>query len=53
MTVAYLKPGLGKKYVSLFKNKGASEFEVSPKYAVYSEPNGTKTKIKIKKSEEN
>jgi hypothetical protein len=48
MTIAYLKPGLGKKYVSLFKEKGLSEFITKPDYVVYSEPNGTKTKIPVK-----
>jgi 2'-5' RNA ligase len=46
-TIAYLKPGLGKKYVKLFKEKGASEFTTTPKYAIYSQPDGTKSKIKI------
>lgn len=46
-TIAYLKPGLGKKYVKLFKDKGASEFIAKPTHAIYSEPDGTKSKIKI------
>lgn len=44
MTIAYLKPGLGKKYVDILKDE---EYELEPQYAVYSEANGTKTKIKI------
>lgn len=46
-TIAYLKPGLGKKYVEFFKDKEATEFIATPKYAVYSQPDGTKSKIKI------
>ena len=48
MTISYIKPGLGKKYVELFKSKNASEFIIKPDYAVFSEPNGTKTKFKVK-----
>jgi 2'-5' RNA ligase len=44
MTVAYIKPGLGKKYVSLFKDK---EYNITPSSIVYSEADGTKTKIEI------
>ena len=47
-TIAYLKPGLGKKYVKLFKDKGLSEFITTPTHAVYSQPDDTKSKIKIK-----
>jgi 2'-5' RNA ligase len=46
MTIAYLKPGMGKKYVDMLKNE---EYELEPQHAVYSEANGTKTKIKINK----
>ena len=46
-TLAYLKPGLGKKYVALFKDKGLAEFTAKPKYAIYSHPDGSKTKINI------
>lgn len=48
MTIAYLKPGLGKKYVSLFKNRGLEEFITKPDYAVYSQADGTKTKIPVR-----
>jgi 2'-5' RNA ligase len=44
MTIGYLKPGMGKKYTKMLKGQ---EFELVPTYAVYSEPNGTKSKIKI------
>jgi hypothetical protein len=43
--VAYLKPGMGKKY--LRKMTGLN-YELTPQHAVYSQPNGDKTKIKIK-----
>jgi hypothetical protein len=45
LTVAYLKPGMGKKY--LRKMTGLN-YELTPQHAVYSQPNGDKTKIKIK-----
>ena len=44
LTIAYLKPGKGNKYVDLLKNQ---KFELVPQYAVYSEPNGNKNKINI------
>lgn len=46
LTIAYLKPGYGKKYVDMLK-KTKTELKCVPEYAVYSEPNGTKTKIQI------
>ncbi len=46
MTIAYLKKGTGKKYCNLLENK---EYSLLPAYAVYSQPDGTKTKMKIKK----
>ena len=45
MTIAYIKKGLGKKYVSLFNY---FEFEMKPDFAVYSSPDGSKKKINIK-----
>lgn len=47
MTIAYLKPGMGKQYVEMFKNKGANEFITTPSYIMFSQPDGTKTKIKL------
>ena len=44
MTIGYLKPGTGKKYVKIFK---AIEYELQPQYGVYSQGNGQKDKIKI------
>ena len=45
MTVAYLKPGTGKKYV---KALDGLEYDLIPQYAVYSKPNGDQDKINIK-----
>jgi len=47
MTVAYLKPGMGKKYVDML-NGNVSSFKIVPTHAVYSQPDGTKTEISIK-----
>ena len=44
MTVAYLKPGMGNKYVMAFKNE---EHEVYPNHIIFSEPDNTKTQIAI------
>ena len=44
MTIGYLKSGTGKKHTELFKNM---MFSLTPQYAVYSKPDGTKTKFKI------
>jgi 2'-5' RNA ligase len=45
MTVGYLNSGSGKRYVEMLKDY---EYELLPKYAVYSKPDGNKIKIKIK-----
>jgi len=45
LTIAYLASGSGAKYAELLNN---TMFELIPLYAVYSYPNGTKTKIQIK-----
>ena len=45
MTIGYLKPGKGKKYVQRLKD---GEYKMVPEYGVYSEIDGTKTKFKIK-----
>jgi 2'-5' RNA ligase len=47
MTVAYLKPGKGKKYTEMFEGK---TYELSPSHAVYSHPSGSKDKLKINKA---
>jgi len=44
MTVAYLKTGMGKKYINIL---GATPITLKPSYIVYSQPDGTKTKINI------
>ena len=44
MTVAYLKNGMGKKYIDLL---GTEERTLKPSYIVYSQPDGTKTNIDI------
>jgi len=44
LTIGYLKPGTGKKYVKQFKGL---EYNLEPTYVIYSQPNGTKSKIKI------
>lgn len=46
MTIGYIKPGMGQKYVDKFKDL---EFEIVPSYVVYSYPSdGEKKKDKIK-----
>lgn len=45
MTIAYLKPGTGDKYVKRFKDL---HFMVTPEYGIYSDGIGTKTKFEIK-----
>lgn len=45
LTIGYLKPGMGSKYVRILKGQ---KFELTPQYAVYSAPDGIKTKMKIK-----
>jgi 2'-5' RNA ligase len=47
MTIAYLKPGKGKQYVNHFVKYGAKEFMTNPKYVMFSEPSGLKTRIEI------
>lgn len=44
MTVAYLKNGMGKKYIDLL---GTEERTLKPSYIVYSQPDGTKSKISL------
>jgi hypothetical protein len=38
---------MGKKYVDVLNKNKVNEFQLAPQYAVYSEADGTKTKIKI------
>lgn len=44
LTIGYLKPGKGKQYV---KEIGNVEYWLAPQYAVFSQPDDTKTKINI------
>jgi hypothetical protein len=44
MTVGYLNPGTGKKHTELFTGMG---YNLTPQYAVYSKPDGSKSKLKI------
>jgi len=44
MTIAYLKNGMGKKYVDLL---GTEKRTLKPSYIVYSQPDGTKSKIDL------
>jgi hypothetical protein len=45
LTIAYLKPGTGKKYI---KGNQENPFVLTPKYAIYSKSDKTKFKINIK-----
>lgn len=44
MTIAYIKKGMGQKYVDMFKKL---EYNVKPEYIVYSQANGDKIKIAL------
>ena len=44
MTIAYLKKGTGKKYCDRMKGH---EYELVPTHAVFSQPDGTKTKMRV------
>ena len=46
-TIAYLKPGLGQKYVDLLNRNKLNQFKLPPSYAVYSKTNGEQDKINI------
>lgn len=47
LTLAYLKPKTGQRYVELLKTKELVQFKLRPIYGVYSHPSGWKTKFKI------
>ena len=47
LTVAYLQPGRGEKYVEMFNRKKKNKFWLHPQYVVYSTPNGDKHKLNI------
>lgn len=44
LTIAYLQPGTGKRYVKMLEG---IEYELQPEYGVYSAADGTKTKFKV------
>ena len=45
LNVGYIKPGLGQKYVNMLNKVIPKEgYVLSPQYAVYSKPDGTKTR---------
>lgn len=44
-TIAYLKPGTGKRYIRMLKGQ---EFTLTPTHAVYSKPNGDQVELPIK-----
>ena len=45
LTVAYLKPGYGQRYVRKLSNMG---YMLKPTHGIYSHPDGTKTKFDLK-----
>lgn len=47
LTIAYLKNGMGKKYVDILNKNKLTEFVLAPAYGVYSQTNGNKIKFKI------
>ena len=47
-TIAYIEPGLGKKYVDLLNKNKLNDFELTPSYVIYSKPDGSQEEIKIK-----
>ena len=49
LTIGYLNSGAGKKYTTLFKNQ---QYNLTPQYAVYSKPDGTKSIYEIKVTDE-
>ena len=44
VTIAYVKPGLGKKYTEMFKDQ---EYKITPTKIVYSNADGTKKNIQL------
>jgi 2'-5' RNA ligase len=46
-TIAYIKPGLGQKYVDLLNKNQQNEYELTPEYVIYSKSDGTQEEIKI------
>lgn len=50
MTIAYLKPGMGQKYADHFNKIQPTGYILVPTHGVYSQPDGTKSKINIRVS---
>lgn len=50
LTIAYLKKGLGEKYIKLF---GKEDYQMIPSKGVYSKPDGEKKNIEIKTYDDN
>lgn len=48
LTIGYVQPGKGRKYVDLLKEMELDNFELIPQYVVYSKPDGSRSKFKIK-----
>jgi len=48
LTIGYVNPGKGKKYVDKLNKIGQNSFWLTPQYVVFSRANGKKTKIKIR-----
>jgi len=48
MTIAYLTPGTGKKYIDILNQINFNEFQATPQYAIYSVPDGQEYRINIK-----
>jgi hypothetical protein len=47
LTVGYLEKGMGDRYITMLNKAKANKFKLTPEYAVYSKPDGTKDKIEI------
>jgi len=47
MTIAYINPGMGEKYVDILRNAGLDEFQLTPQYVSYSKPNDELTYMQI------
>ena len=47
MTIAYLKPGKGKKYIEMLESR-YGELYMKPQYGVYSKTDGSKNKIPVR-----
>ena len=47
MTIGYLKPGFGERYVRMLDKSKNDKRYITPKYAIYSKVDGTKDKLKI------